>query len=250
MASGEGVPELSGVQMFEQIGLIDKELTDFRLSSGAHYLLSQYRKELVQRFETAAEYAGSLLEESVDTENLTPVEARIAATRQALAERYSTTERQLAPEDFTLVTHIREGDDGSKVEVSTVVLGAANGLDLGDPARSHNAVMADDEQHTLTIEGEQVDTRTGSTAGAYRALVQHAIDNELPLPDSTDTKDDGIWTATLLTGEPATEASDALSGVVYVGQARVVGIHRDDGYRSVRFRPAVVVAETPVEATA
>ncbi len=171
--------------------------------------------------------------EAAETEST--FETKVTATIAAMAEHYKAK-----PEEFSLINFERE--DGTKV--NTVMYTAPQGLDLGeptqtrDPKRSYNAVI-NDNSHILEIDGQKVDTRTGSTEEAYRAFIRQEIANQTnPLPDSQGLTP---WTLTLLTGERA--ASDvARFGGVGGAEARVSWTDRDDG-RDVRFRPAVEISE-------
>ncbi len=172
--------------------------------------------------------------EAAETEST--FETKVTATIAAMAERYKAK-----PEDFSLISFERE--DGTKV--NTVMYTAPQGLDLGEPTqtrdqkRSYNAVM-NDNSHILEIDGQKVDTRTGSTAEAYKAFINQEIANQTsPLPDSQDL---APWTLTLLTGERA--GSDrARYGDVDGDESRVDWFGRDNGRQVVRFRPAVEISE-------
>ena len=119
----------------------------------------------------------------------------------------------------------------------------------GHHAGVYDRIMAErrDDPSFLTIEvdGETVDVLPASTEDAYRAMIEDARHRGRLLPDSLalSQQNDELWTATMLMGEPLME--DGLVPLLSVSGSTVnkVGFHRNRGGRSIRVRPAVVVAE-------
>lgn len=190
---------------------------------------------------SAATTAGEAYLERKQQEIETAFEAKVAATKKALIERYSSPERKLGEDDFDIV----EYQDEAGATKQSLMFTAARALDLGDPSerhdtrRSYNSVMADGS-HNITIQGQEVDTRTGVTEALYRAFIKKAQDSEVePMPDSGDLD---VWTLTLLSGEPLDDTI-AHFGYVHSDQAYVRLEGRDYGYHRIGFRPAVDLAE-------
>ena len=126
---------------------------------------------------------------------LTPEQQERAKAKQvAFAEHFSTPERPLNPEDFGVVA-VGEG----KNRRTFVMLTTGNGLYKG----SYNAIMSNDEDFTVEIDGEAIDTRTAMTWGIYRAFIDQAKADGNPLPDSAALakENNEPHTATWLTGE-------------------------------------------------
>jgi hypothetical protein len=118
------------------------------------------------------------------------------------------------------------------------MLTTGNGLQYG----SYNKIMGDKRantaKYTVEIDGQKVDTREAMTWKLYQAFIAGA---EAPLPDSTalQAEKGGDWTATWLTGEQPGDLS-AQYGDVDDGRPSRDWDRRNDGWDSMRFRPAAV----------
>jgi len=180
----------------------------------------------------------AVLELAIDTPETTDVETeltpeqheRAGVLQAALAEKFSTDERKLTPEDFGLVT-VGEGETKQVL----VMLTTGNGLYHG----SWNTIMNDKKANTIEIDGQKVDSRKAMTWEAYQALVAQA---DTPLPDSQalQAENGEPWTATWLTGEQA-DGLRAQYGFVYYGGPDRLWNDRRDGWNDILFRPAAVV---------
>lgn len=187
--------------------------------------------EVISVTESAADTTDTT---AVDTE-LTPEQhERTGVLQTALAEKFSTDERKLTPEDFGLVA-VGEGEARQVL----VMLTTGNGLYHG----SWNTVMsykkANTAKYTIEVDGQTVDTRTAMTWEAYQALIAQA---DAPLPDSQalSAENGKPWAATWLTGEQPVDL-DAQYGYVGDGEPCRYWRFRDIGWYDFRFRPAAVV---------
>lgn len=167
--------------------------------------------------------------------DLTPEQHERATSLQtALAEKFSTDERKLTPEDFGVVA-VGTGE----AQTVLVMLTTGNGLYRG----SYNQIMSDKKanvaSYTIEVDGQKVDTRKAMTWEAYQAFIARA---EAPLPDSTALRAENgePWTATWLTGEQPDDL-DAQYGDVSDGGPYRNWSTRDDDWNSLWFRPAAVV---------
>ncbi len=97
----------------------------------------------------------------------------------------------------------------------------------------------------INVGGEEVNVLAGTTDAAYRAMIKDAKKNrpDQPLPDSSANE---IWTATMLTGEPLTADGDVQFRDVGDGGVSRAVAPPDYDFRSLRVRPAVVIAELKI----
>lgn len=160
----------------------------------------------------------------------------------AMAEKFG-----VSAEDFSVLKTTAEDGSGR----FTVAYTVGNGLDMGNSKKDYDAKRScnglfdkkADKDFMIEVDGQKIDTRTGMTEAAYAAFIADAkASNVDPLPDSQElaNKNGKPWTATWLTGEEADRIS---ARVAYVDDGQVFAgwDFRDDGYRDVRFRPAVVI---------
>ena len=165
---------------------------------------------------------------------LTPEQQERAKAKQvAFAEHFSTPERPLNPEDFGVVA-VGEG----KNRRTFVMLTTGNGLYKG----SYNAIMSNDEDFTVEIDGEAIDTRTAMTWGIYRAFIDQAKADGNPLPDSAALakENNEPHTATWLTGEKPDELF-AYFGYVRGGDADRRWDGQYYGWSGMRVRPGAEI---------
>ena len=126
---------------------------------------------------------------------------------------------------------------------------AIDGSPNGQHAGVYDAILkrrlTEDGFFTIQVEGEVVDVFPASTEAAYHAMMEDARTRDGPLPDSLalSQQNDELWTATMLMGEPLTP--DGLIPIVSVSEGPVnkAGFRTDRGGRSIRVRPAVVIAQ-------
>jgi len=161
---------------------------------------------------------------------------RATALQAAMAEKFSTEENPLSPEDFGVVS-VGEGENRKLV----VMLTTDNGLYKG----SWNNIMSKKsaKDFTLEVDGQEVDTRSAMTWETYQAFINEAKRRGIDLlPDSEPlSKQNGQpWTGTWLTGEKADEF-DALYGDVNCGEPYRGWSYRGDDWRTLRVRPAAEV---------
>ena len=203
----------------------------------------QYVERLRAQFEGDA---GDPAELGTAVEVETSLERWSNEAKQALSERYGRP-----VEEFELVTY--EEPNGEVYEGVAHI--APNGIDLAnstedyDSKRSWNTVQSTSDEnvdwHTLTIDGQQYDDRKGMTRALYGAIVDHAKEMGLELPDSKDNKvklRDGAeyYTWTMLTGERAGDVYALIAWVGDVGSVNQNWTFRDNDFRPLRVRPAVV----------
>lgn len=160
---------------------------------------------------------------------------RASGLQTAFAEKFSTDERELTPEDFGVVV-VGEGE----ARQVFVMLTTGNGLQHG----SYNKIMgkrrANAAKYTVEVDGQKIDTRKVMTRDLYYAFITQA---KAPLPDSVALliENSGYWTvATWLTGEEP-YGSYAQYGAVHDGDPLHSWESRGCGWRHVGFRPAAVV---------
>lgn len=103
----------------------------------------------------------------------------------------------------------------------------------------------ENRDNLLKVDGRNMDILEGMTEGVYRAMIADAKDRGGSLPDSkkADRKSSGLWTGTMLTGEPLT-----VVGYVKVRNADDDGVYGvvcrpDADSRDLHVRAAVVIAE-------
>ena len=98
---------------------------------------------------------------------------------------------------------------------------------------------------TVAVRGEIIDVLSASTEAAYRAMSADVRRSGFTAPDSLALSQENheLWTATMLVGEPLT--ADGLIQIASVsgGVVNKVGFRTDRGGRSIRVRPAVLIAE-------
>jgi hypothetical protein len=123
--------------------------------------------------------------------------------------------------------------------------GSPNGKHLGNYNRVVEQRSADESWYTIVVGGERVDTLGNTTEAAYRAMSADAASRGVPMPDSValSHQNSEPWTATMLTGEPLTEDGKIVLASYSSGKVDTVGFRLDRGGRTIRVRPAVVVAE-------
>lgn len=172
-------------------------------------------------------------------ESLTPEKReRATALQTAMAEKFSTKETPLTPEDFGVVLR-GEGEEQEAV----VMLTTDSGLYKG----SYNSVMSskkkNKQNYTVEVDGEEIDTRSAMTWETYQAFIEQAKANGAdPLPDSRQLSEqnDQPWTGTWLTEEEA-DGFFAHFGDVGDGGPRRHWDFRDRDWSILRVRPAAVV---------
>ncbi len=177
--------------------------------------------------------------------DLTPEQQEKAAkVKAALAEKFGVTEIVFS----TLKVTTEEGD-----ERLIVAFDARSGIDLGgkrkdyDPKRSWNSIFdkKNDGKFIIEVDGQKFDSRLGMTRATYEAMVAEArvYVEALPLHDSRELSEQNgePWTWTWLTGEEADRDVAPIADVGGDGQVYSFWNRRDDGYRDMRFRPAVVI---------
>lgn len=181
---------------------------------------------------------------------LTPEKRQRAKTMQtAFAEHFSTIETPLAPEDFGLVVvssqlHLPAREQLALPDAKTVaMLTTGNGLHMG----SYDSVMSNkkknEQNFTVEVDGEEIDTREAMTWETYQAFIAQAKTSGTdPLPDSRKlSRQNGQpHTGTWLTGEPATEFGADYGFVFGDGPDRKWHV-RDNAWNILRVRPAAVV---------
>ena len=177
-------------------------------------------------------------------ESLLSEEQRVyaAAVVRSMSEAFA-----IRSDDIRLVLE-KTPEHGSRVV-------AIDGSPNGQHAGVYDAIIArrliDPSLFTIEIEGEVLDVFAASTEAAYRAMIDDARTRDVALPDSLalSQQNDELWTATMLMGEPLTP--DGLVQIVSVSEGPVnkVGFRTDRGGRSIRVRPAVVIAhlDAPVK---
>jgi hypothetical protein len=174
--------------------------------------------------------------------SLSPEQAeRAHAVISAMSEKFAVNEQ-----DFSLVE--AKAADGGK---TITVMFAGNGIDLGDYTKEYdrkrcwNSIFARYNSRLFVVEvnGQQLDTRTGMTEAAYKALAADAKMRGIAPPDSEQMarENDDFWTWSWLTGEQADGSFARLADVHYTGP-RMGWYPREHRYWHARFRPAVVIA--------
>ena len=224
--------------------------------------LSSFYAGLASRYGVAAEVAGSLATgaetlttdsdispeavESTDHYDDTDVLAslsperreRATALKASFAEKFSTTERALSPEDFGVVL-VGEGE----AQTAVVLLISGNGLYKVSYDRIMDKKKANKAAYTVTVDGQTIDSREAMTWDTYRAFIASAkAQGPTPLPDSEPLakENNEPWTGTWLTGEQA-DGFRAGYGLVSGGDARRTWRTRHGDWSFLRFRPAAAV---------
>lgn len=165
---------------------------------------------------------------------------RARALQSAMAEKFSTEQTPLTPEDFGVVL---AGESGGQRAV--VMLTTGNGLYKG----SYNSIMSEesDEEFVVKVDGEKVDTRSAMTWEVYEAFIKQAIASGIdPLPDSQSLSEqnDQPWTATSWlnrrSGDEFYVYYGSVDDVDEVGPSRGWCARYDDR-NNLRVRPAAAV---------
>jgi hypothetical protein len=173
----------------------------------------------------------------------------LSQAQQAYAEavvRSMSEAFAIRGEDVRLVVEEMPGCDRRVVAID----GSPNGQRAGVYDAIIERRRREPRYFTIEVEGELVDVFPASTEAAYRAMIDDARGRDAPLPDSLalSQQNDELWTATMLMGEPLT--SDGLVQLLSVsgGTVNKVGFHTDRGGRSIRVRPAVLIAHLSARA--
>ncbi len=181
----------------------------------------------------ALDGANEVGEASVDVMSLLTPEQQEKASKltSAMAEKFGVDQK-----DFSVLT--TETETGE--QKFTVAYTAGNGIHKGSWNNIFNKKNAQD--FMIEIDGKKVDTRTGMTLDAYKAMIDKARTTEA-LPDSPQLAGENgqPWTWTLRTGE---EADGFYAPSAFANSDGYVDANwngRDRGDDGVRFRPAVVL---------
>jgi hypothetical protein len=169
---------------------------------------------------------------------------------KASAVRSAIAEGQLGHQGVSEATlRVVQAEKDSESQFVLIYTGA--GVDIGDhgkdydKARTYNSVMAskNDEVFQVEVNGVTYDTRSGMTDEAYVAKVEDARNRDVTLPDSQQLRDEtgDLRTWTMLTGEPLTADGLVLIRNVNEGQVGRNVDSPDDGDRTLRVCPAVVI---------
>ncbi len=177
----------------------------------------------------------SITETSTALEASADVKSLLTPEQRSLVDILSTTiSEELGIEKDNLRLVIEETPEKTK----RVVLAdtSPNGLYVG----SYNNFFGK-EKNILDVNGKKVDVFAGMTDSFYRAMVQDCKSRNLPIPDSSSSRDsENIWTATML---PDLADGDVRIRRVSDGEVRRGVRHPDADDRDLRVRPAVVIAE-------
>lgn len=130
----------------------------------------------------------------------TEQQEKLADIKNALADKFTTPDRLLLPEDFSVIT----GAKKVGAAVLHVILTAPSGIYRG----SYEAIMADEPEntaaYTIEIDGQEFDARKAMTRRVHRAMSVQALGKYLANSSKnmpTNASDSGTRIATWYTGD-------------------------------------------------